>query len=75
MTKADAYRVYLETLTPETLAKLSQFVTPDVRFIDPFNDITGVNALRHVFEDMFDSVQDIIFNVNALGLDGSVALM
>ena len=75
MTKADAYRVYLETLTPETLEKLSQFVTPDVRFIDPFNDTTGVNALRHVFEDMFDSVQDIIFNVNALGLDGSVALM
>ena len=75
MKEADAYRNYLETLTPETLPQLSQFVTPDVHFIDPFNDVRGTDALRRVFEDMFDSVKDVVFQVDALALDKSTALM
>ena len=75
MKEAEAYRNYLETLTPETLPQLSQFVTPDVHFIDPFNDVRGTDALRRVFEDMFDSVKDVVFQVDALALDKSIALM
>ena len=75
MKEADTYRRYLETLAPETLPQLSQYVTPDVHFMDPFNDVRGLDALRRVFEDMFDSVQDVVFRVDALGLDGPVALM
>ena len=39
----DRYRRYLETLTPETLKAISDYVTEDVRFKDPFNDVRGVD--------------------------------
>ena len=75
MIKATAYRRHLETLSPETLADLTQFVTPDVHFVDPFNDVRDADAMRRVFEDMFETVGDISFQVDSLCVDGAVALM
>lgn len=75
MKEADTYRRYLETLTPESLAQISQFVTPDVHFVDPFNDVRGIDMLRRVFQDMFDSVQDVEFNIENLCQDGPVSLL
>lgn len=48
-----AYVEFFETVTPETLGRLDALVAPDVRFRDPFNDVTGPAAMRRVFEDMF----------------------
>jgi hypothetical protein len=42
----DHYRQYLETLTPATLDFLGDYVTDDVRFRDPFNDVRGAAASR-----------------------------
>lgn len=75
MKEAENYRRYLETLTPESLAQLSQFVTPDIHFVDPFNDVRGIDRLMRVFQDMFDSVQDIEFRTENLCQDGPVALL
>lgn len=75
MTSVEAYRRYLETLTPESLAQLDAFVAPDVRFADPFNDVTGAGAMRQVFEEMFASVQDIAFKVDDLAVSGPTALL
>jgi hypothetical protein len=28
------------------LVRLSELATPDIRFVDPFNDVTGIAPLR-----------------------------
>lgn len=58
-----AYADFLEGLSPQTLATLDRFVTPDVRFSDPFNDVAGVDAMRRVFQDMFETVDHLRFTV------------
>ncbi len=72
---ADRYRRYLETLTPQTLDALGDHVTADVRFKDPFNDVRGRDAMRRVFEHMFENVSDIRFTVHDMALDGTTCFM
>lgn len=69
------YRAYLESLTPETLANLSDHVTEDVRFKDPFNDVRGVDAMARVFRHMFENVRDIRFEVHQAMMEDEVCLM
>ncbi|MEK9673669.1 MAG: nuclear transport factor 2 family protein [Rhodospirillaceae bacterium] len=69
------YREFLEGLTPETLDSLPDFVTADVRFVDPFNDVRGVDAMAAVFRHMFESLGDVRFEVERLSFDGEVCLM
>jgi len=71
----DRYRHFLETLTPETLDRLSDQVTEDVRFRDPFNDVRGVEAMMRVFRHMFENVGDIRFIVRHSMADGDTCLM
>ncbi len=63
---ADRYRCFLESLTAERLDELVDYVSPNVRFRDPFNDITGPAALRRLFAHMFATVEDIRFEVTDL---------
>jgi steroid delta-isomerase len=72
---ADAYKRYLETLSPLSLSELDSYVTPDVKFADPFNDVHGVGAMRHIFDDMFRTVSNIEFKADCMGVDRSTALM
>lgn len=69
------YCRYLETLTPKTLVRLSDHVTPDVRFKDPFNDVRGVDAMEHVFRHMFENVRDIRFTILQAASEGDTCLM
>ncbi len=69
------YRDYLESLTPETLANLSDYVTEDVRFKDPFNDVRGVDAMAQVFRHMFENVQSVRFEVHQAMMEGDDCLM
>ena len=66
------YRRFLETLTPQSLDNLSDYVSADVHFVDPFNDVTGVDAMTAVFRHMFDNVQDIRFRIVEEADNGSV---
>ncbi len=59
----DAYVRFFETLTPETLDALRDHVAPDVRFKDPFNDVTGIDAITAIFEHMFETVEEPAFRV------------
>lgn len=72
---ADAYKRYLETFTPETLSRLDDYVAADVRFADPFNDVRGIEAMRHIFDDMFETIADVRFEVSHMGVNGDTALM
>jgi ketosteroid isomerase-like protein len=46
-----------EALQPEHLSELERFYAPDVRFKDPFNDVTGVPAVRRIFSHMFKTLE------------------
>lgn len=48
-----AYARFYETLSPDTLEELRRLVAPEVRFKDPFNDVSGVEALIHATAAMF----------------------
>lgn len=72
---ADAYRQYLETFSPETLANLGDYVAAEVRFADPFNDVQGIEAMRNIFDDMFETVGNVRFQVSCMSVTGETALM
>jgi hypothetical protein len=62
---------FFETLTPQSVAQLGQFYDPQARFTDPFNDVTGVPAITHIFEHMFVSLQQPRFVVVERVLQGT----
>ena len=74
-TPQDRYRMYLETLTFESLLVISTYVTENVHFKDPFNETCGVVAMSQVFRHMFENVQGIKFEIYEMLAEGSVCLM
>jgi len=54
---------FFEALASETLRRLESVYTDDARFIDPFNDVSGVAAIRRVFEHMFETLDAPRFQV------------
>jgi hypothetical protein len=47
----------------------------DVRFKDPFNNVQGADAMQRVFRHMFDTVEDIRFQVRQMRADDDLCLM
>lgn len=58
-----AYCRLFEELTPVRLAELRVLCTPDIRFVDPFNDIVGVDRYIALLEHMFRTVEAPGFTV------------
>ena len=44
---------YFEGLSPQSMAQLGQHYAAQARFKDPFNDVTGLPEIAHIFEHMF----------------------
>ena len=44
---------YWQTLTPATVDAIATMYADDACFRDPFNDVTGIEKIRHIFADMF----------------------
>lgn len=61
-------------LTPDSLDDLDALAAPDVRFRDPFNDVTGRDAFKAVFRHMFEATEDPAFTVTHTARDGAVAM-
>ena len=71
-----AYCAYLERVQPDTLGELDQFVHQDVRFKDPFNDERGIEAMRAILADLYETIRDIKFTVrNKIGNDPEVMIL
>ena len=70
----DNYRRYLETLRPETLPELLKYVSADVHFEDPFNDVHGIDAMAEIFRHMFELVGPVSFTVYQAQAAGRVGL-
>lgn len=64
MTPLAAWARFWEELTPETIGRLDHLCVPDVRFVDPFNDITGTGRLAVLLDHMFATVNTPRFVVH-----------
>lgn len=63
----DAYLALWSDPSPQRdLGRLDALTTPDVRFKDPINDLTGRVDLKRIFRDASDSVTDIRVEVVAI---------
>ena len=55
---------FYEGLRETDLPQLDTLYAGDARFKDPFNDVRGVDAVRRVFEHMFDTLAEPRFVVH-----------
>lgn len=60
------YAAIFESLTPESLPELCKLVSPDIHFKDPFQEVRGVDAFRHIFADMFARLTAPRFEVQSV---------
>jgi len=72
---ARRYAAFYETLTLASLDCLEAFCAPDVRFRDPFNNVTGIAAYRAVLKKMFRDVTAPRFVVHDRALSGAVCYL
>ncbi len=56
-TRVDDLIALFETLTPSNLQRLDDFYAPTAAFRDPFNDISGREAIASLFAHMFETLQ------------------
>lgn len=76
MTSAvERYVRFFETLTPSSLAALDSVFDAGARFKDPFNDVSGIDAIRRVFEDMYERCEEPTFNVDDVACDGDTCFI
>ena len=54
----NGYAAFFERLTPETVGRLGEHVSPDVRFINPFCDVTGLSKMEHLVHNLYTDVED-----------------
>lgn len=62
---------FFEGLTPETVVDLRTIYSTNARFKDPFNDVTGVDPIEHIFQHMFVALERPRFVVTERVLQGS----
>jgi len=62
---------YFEAVTPQNLSRLGEFYDPQVRFKDPFNEVTGIPAIQHIFAHMFVQLDKPRFVVTNQVLQGN----
>ncbi len=44
---------YWQTLTPASVSAIANVYREDAYFRDPFNEVTGIDKLQHIFADMY----------------------
>lgn len=67
---------WFETLTPESVRRAGEVYAPDAHFMDPFNEVRGVEPIARVYAHMFEQVEAPRFAVTDrfLGDGGAVLL-
>lgn len=64
-----------ESLRPEALHRLGEVYAPEAFFKDPFNEVTGLPAIRRIFEHMFETLHEPRFRVLNTLSDGGQAMV
>ena len=72
----DRYIAFMNALeAPDLLGRIKGLTTPDVRFVDPFNDLNGQEAFKKAMEDFIKEVNNPQFDVRHRGWDGNTVLI
>ena len=66
------YRIFLEGLNVEKLHHFPEHVAPNVKFRDPFHDISGLSRMQGIFKKLFDKVKGIEFAIINHAISGRV---
>jgi steroid delta-isomerase len=66
---------FFEQIDPSNVSQLSQVYTPDAFFKDPFNEVSGIDAITHIFRHMFDQVDSPRFIVTNSVMQGEQAFL
>ncbi len=66
---------FFETLSPESVEALGDLYSPEARFKDPFNDVTGVPAIKAIFTAMYRQVDHPRFVVTHSLCEGDDAFL
>ena len=53
-----SYINLFSNLSPENINEFDNLISEDIIFVDPFNNIKGVNAFKNIFYHMFENVTD-----------------
>ena len=70
-----ALAAWYETLTPESLARVGEHYAANAWFKDPFNEASGLDAIRRVFTHMFDTLEEPRFAVHERVINDEGALL
>lgn len=57
------YTKFFEQLTADNVDHLTVVMTDDVHFVDPFNDVRGIERVKKIFVHMFDNLESPRFEV------------
>lgn len=69
---ARAYGRFFETIRPDNVGDIKGLVTDDVRFKDPFNDISGKERLCRLLAKMFEDATEVAFTMQEQAGEGRV---
>jgi len=69
------YISFYESLSLETISDLGSFVHENVRFKDPFSDVSGIEAYKKILSSMLIAVPDIRFVIHHCACDGGVCFL
>lgn len=66
MTNADSCELYIrlfEDLSLERIDGIENFVSGDIKFKDPFNELNGIDSFRRLLVQMLNDVNDLKFKI------------
>ena len=66
---------FFESISPQTLANIGEVYANDAFFKDPFNEVHGLEAIRHIYTHMFEQVDNPRFVVTLSVLEGENAFL
>lgn len=66
---------WFQAMTPATLDTIGDIYAADAVFIDPFNHLEGLTAVRAVYQHMFDTLDHPRFVVTQIVSEGQLGFM
>ena len=78
MTKVLSSELYIrlfEELSPERLTGIETFVSKDIIFKDPFNELSGINSFRSMLVKLLDDVRGLKFRVIHRAWSGEILFL
>ena len=64
MNREEKFIQFFGNLTKDNLSQIDDIFTSDAHFKDPFNNVTGIQSIKTVFEHMFATTDNPVFVVN-----------